>query len=46
VILEATFFVEHKLEGMSVGVAPPFVDWTLITETRAITHDSARRGAS
>jgi cysteine synthase len=34
-------FVEHKLEGMSVGVAPPFLDWSLITETRAITQESA-----
>lgn len=34
-------FVEHRLEGMSVGVAPPFLDWTLITETRAVTHESA-----
>ncbi|MEA3124874.1 MAG: hypothetical protein QOD67_1893 [Caballeronia sp.] len=34
-------FVEHKLEGMSVGVAPPFLDWTLITETRAVAHESA-----
>jgi cysteine synthase len=33
-------FVEHKLEGMSVGVAPPFLDWTLIKETRAVAHES------
>jgi cysteine synthase len=33
-------FIEHKLEGMSVGVAPPFLDWSLITETRAVAHES------
>ena len=25
-------FVDHRLEGMCVGVAPPFLDWTLISE--------------
>lgn len=33
-------FVEHKLEGMSVGVAPPFLDWALIKETCPVAHES------
>ncbi|WP_438395148.1 PLP-dependent cysteine synthase family protein [Caballeronia sp. DA-9] len=31
-------FVDHKLEGMSVGVAPPFLDWAMIKETRAVDY--------
>lgn len=30
-------FVQHSLEGMSVGVVPPFVDWTLVSEVRHVT---------
>ncbi|MFC0337628.1 Cysteine synthase [Kushneria avicenniae] len=28
----AAQFVEHRLEGMCVGVTPPFLDWTLVNE--------------
>ncbi len=34
-------FVEHRFEGMAVGVTPPLLDWTLVTETRAVTFDAA-----
>jgi cysteine synthase len=34
-------FVEHKFEGMSVGVVPPFLDWALIKDTRTIAYESA-----
>jgi cysteine synthase len=33
-------FVDHKLEGMSVGVSPPFLDWSLINETRMVSYES------
>lgn len=32
-------FVDHKLEGMSVGVKPPFIDWSLIDDTQTVTYD-------
>lgn len=32
-------FVDHKLEGMSVGVKPPFVDWSLVDDTQTVTYD-------
>ncbi|MFM0058838.1 pyridoxal-phosphate dependent enzyme [Paraburkholderia phytofirmans] len=32
-------FSDHKLEGMSVGVVPPFVQWDLINEIRTVTYD-------
>ncbi|WGS50533.1 pyridoxal-phosphate dependent enzyme [Paraburkholderia sp. D15] len=32
-------FVDHKLEGMSVGVAPPFLGWRLIDEVRTVSYE-------
>lgn len=32
-------FVDHKMEGMSVGVTPPFIDWSLIDEINHVTYD-------
>jgi cysteine synthase len=32
-------FVDHKLEGMSVGVPPPFLDWNFISEVRTVTYE-------
>ncbi len=32
-------FSDHKLEGMSVGVVPPFLDWNLINEIRTVSYD-------
>lgn len=32
-------FIEHKMEGMSVGVTPPFIDWSLIDGVEYVTHD-------
>lgn len=32
-------FVDHKMEGMSVGVSPPFIDWNLIDETHHVNHE-------
>jgi len=32
-------FVDHKMEGMSVGVSPPFIDWNLIDENHYVTHE-------
>lgn len=32
-------FVDHRLEGMSVGVIPPFVDWALISDVHAVSLD-------
>ncbi|WJF90035.1 pyridoxal-phosphate dependent enzyme [Paraburkholderia bonniea] len=34
-------FTSHKLEGMSVGVVPPFLDWNLINEVRTVSHEEA-----
>lgn len=33
-------FIDHRLEGMAVGVPPPFLDWSLVGEVRRISlHD-------
>jgi cysteine synthase len=32
-------FVDHKMEGMSVGVTPPFIDWNLIDEVQHVRHE-------
>lgn len=32
-------FMDHKLEGMSVGVVPPFIDWTLICDIRTVSYE-------
>lgn len=32
-------FVDHKLEGMSVGVPPPFLDWSLISEVKTVSYE-------
>lgn len=34
-------FVDHPFEGMSVGVAPPFLDWSLINEVEYIEFSQA-----
>ena len=35
----AGLFVDHKLEGMAVGVTPPFLDWTLVSSVRRVRFD-------
>lgn len=30
-------FADHRLEGMSVGVMPPFLDWSLVGDVKAVT---------
>ncbi len=30
-------FTDHRLEGMSVGVMPPFLDWSLVDAVHAVT---------
>jgi cysteine synthase len=35
----AGVFVEHRLEGMSVGVSPPFVGWSIVSEARRVSYD-------
>ncbi|RAS22825.1 PLP-dependent cysteine synthase family protein [Paraburkholderia bryophila] len=32
-------FTDHKLEGMSVGAAPPFLGWDLIDEVRTVSYE-------
>lgn len=36
-------FIEHNFEGMSVGVTPPFMDWTIVNEKIHITEDEMQR---
>lgn len=33
-------FTEHKLEGMAVGVVPPFLDWSLIDDVRTVDYEA------
>lgn len=33
-------FVDHRLEGMAVGVKPPLLDWSLVSQTLPCDHDS------
>ena len=35
-------FVDHPLEGMSVGVKPPLLDWSLVHETVSVSPSDAR----
>ncbi|MDX1456395.1 MAG: pyridoxal-phosphate dependent enzyme [Marinobacter sp.] len=32
-------FADHRLEGMAVGVMPPFLDWSLVNEVCSVTLD-------
>lgn len=32
-------FVDHKLEGMAVGVAPPLIDWSLIQSRETVRYE-------
>lgn len=32
-------FVDHKLEGMAVGVKPPFLEWDKIDEVVRVSHE-------
>lgn len=34
-------FIEHRFEGMSVGVPPPFIDWNVIDKKIFIEFDKA-----
>lgn len=36
-------FIEHKFEGMSVGVIPPFIDWSIISEKIYVTEDEMQK---
>jgi cysteine synthase len=36
----AGVFVDHRLEGMAVGVKPPLLDWDLVSETMYIDQDT------
>lgn len=31
-------FVDHRFEGMCVGVQPPFLDWDIVDEIRTVTY--------
>jgi cysteine synthase len=33
---QAGVFVDHRLEGMAVGVRPPLLDWSLVTEVMRV----------
>ncbi len=35
-------FIEHPLEGMAVGVKPPLLDWSLITQTASVDEAETR----
>ncbi|MFJ4142975.1 pyridoxal-phosphate dependent enzyme [Pseudomonas sp. NPDC089734] len=32
-------FSDHRLEGMAVGVCPPFLDWSLVDRRGNVNHD-------
>jgi cysteine synthase len=32
-------FVDHRLEGIAVGVKPPFIDWELVSECASVTYE-------
>lgn len=32
-------FVDHRLEGISVGVKPPLIDWTLVDDWTSVTYE-------
>lgn len=32
-------FSDHRLEGMAVGVMPPFLDWSLVDQVHSVTLD-------
>jgi cysteine synthase len=32
-------FLDHRLEGMAVGVCPPFLDWSLVNDRSYVEHD-------
>ncbi|MEM9523595.1 MAG: pyridoxal-phosphate dependent enzyme [Pseudomonadota bacterium] len=36
-------FVDHALEGISVGVAPPLLDWDLIGRHETVSHEDMLR---
>lgn len=36
-------FVDHKLQGIAVGVIPPFLDFDLIDEIRSCTYEQAKK---
>lgn len=36
-------FAQHSLEGMSVGVVPPFIDWATIGDVRQVSAEQADR---
>ncbi len=38
---KAGVFRDHQLEGMSVGVTPPFLNWTLISEIEYVSFAKA-----
>jgi len=35
---EQNIFVDHVMEGMSVGVSPPFIDWNLISDVITVSE--------
>ncbi len=35
-------FLDHTLEGMSVGVKPPLLDWSLVSATASVSPSEAR----
>lgn len=35
-------FIDHPLEGMSVGVKPPLLDWSLVTDTASVDAEGTR----
>lgn len=37
--MRAGSFCEHRLEGISVGVPAPFLDWNLISDVQSVTLD-------
>jgi cysteine synthase len=36
----AGIFIDHRFEGMAVGVKPPLLDWDLVSETIRVDQDS------
>ncbi|GAB3377675.1 PLP-dependent cysteine synthase family protein [Azotobacter armeniacus] len=38
--MQAGHFSDHRLEGMAVGVSPPFLDWSLVGDVRHVSLDA------
>jgi len=38
--MRANIFAEHRIEGASVGVVAPFLDWNLVNDTKTVSLEA------